>query len=201
MERSKIKKDVESNTSVSQPQSNSPDEFEPGNTVIYALHGKCQLVSIETRFANGESIRFYKLEIQKPNASRSSKKEPAIWIPVSSAKKQGMRSPISTDGTERVFEILSSREYYFELGQPWHAIHSKLEESIRAEGAIGLAKVASYLYVLKRKQLVPPSEAVKMQENVNKLLLRELSEATGENPRQLEEKIVKLFRHKLLPDH
>lgn len=177
------------------------EEFQPGTPVIYALHGKCQLIGIESREMNGQSIRFYKLEIQKSALSRSTRREPAIWIPVHAAKERGLRAPLSTDQAEAVFKVLSSREYFFETNVPWNTIQPKLEMTIRTEGAIGLAKVASYLFVLKRKQVVPQQEAAKMQETVNKLLLRELSEATGENIRNLEDRIAKSFKQKLLPDH
>lgn len=186
-------------TPVSAPEKKG--EFSSGETVIYALHGKCNVLSVEDRSVGGEAMRFYKLEIQKSPLSRSSRHEPAIWVPVASAKERGMRAPITAAEVAAVQSIFSTREYYFELNAAWHSVLPKLESAIRNEGAIGLAKVASYLFVLRRKQVVPSSELIRFQETVNKLLLRELSEATGEQIRTLEERMSKSMKHKLLPDN
>lgn len=175
-------------------------EFLPGMTVIYATHGRCHLIGIVSREVNGKTIHFYKLERQKSSLSRSNKKEPAIWIPVKAAKEQGLRLPIAPKETEAVLKTLLNREYYFDLNADWSLILPKLESTIRTEGAIGLAKVASYLYVLKRKTLVPRAEINRFQELINKLLLRELSDATKEPLRTLEDRIARGFKQKLLPD-
>jgi RNA polymerase-interacting CarD/CdnL/TRCF family regulator len=177
------------------------ENFTPGTPVIYAMYGKCQLMGIETRTINGESIPFYKLELVKSSLSRSTKKDPAIWIPVAVAKERGLRAPLKAEQAIAVFQVLSSREYYFDISQNWNEVQPKLETAIRREGALGLAKVASYLYVLKRKTHHISAEALKLQEVVNKLLLRELSDAIGEHSRSIEEKIVKQFKHKLSPDN
>ena len=81
--------------------------------------------------------------------------------------------------TEEVFKIICNREYYFPLAETWSAIQSKLEQTIRLEGGIGLAKVLSYLHVLKRKQVVASPEVNRMYETVSKLLIRELHDVTG----------------------
>lgn len=186
-----------------QPSENSEflKEFEPGTIVIYATHGKCHVIGVETREINGQPIRFYKLEIQKSSLSRSTAKDPAIWIPVSSAKERGLRLPLNSTEAENVMKILLDRDSYYETITPWSEIHPKLEAVIRSEGAIGLAKVASYLYVLKRRLISPSADISRFQETVNKLLLRELSEATQESIRTLEDKIAKSFRHKVLRDN
>lgn len=175
-------------------------EILPGSAVIYGMHGRCSVLGIESRQVAGENVRFYKLEVQKPALSRSTRQEPAIWVPVAIAKDRGLRRPMDRANAEAALQILASREYYFPLNESWSAIQPKLEAAIRTEGGIGLAKVSSYLYVLKRKQIVPTPEVVKLHETVNKLMLRELSEAMAEPIRALEERIVKSVRHKMLPD-
>lgn len=175
-------------------------EFLPGSSVIYAMHGKCHVLGTEVRNLGGKSIRFYKLELKKSSLSRSTRQEPAIWVPVDTAKDQGLRAPMSRSEAEDVIKILQNREYYFKTNEPWTTVHPKLEAIIRTEGGIGLAKVASYLYVLKKRQVVPSSEVTKLQDAVHKLLFRELAEALQDNPKLLEEKISKGFRVKLTPD-
>ena len=72
-------------------------EFTPGSVVVYGFHGLCSVLSIEERAVSGESIRFYKLQVQKSALSRSKKLEPAIWLPVHSAKKAGLRPPVEKE--------------------------------------------------------------------------------------------------------
>jgi RNA polymerase-interacting CarD/CdnL/TRCF family regulator len=102
---------------------------------------------------------------------------------------------------EKVYAIINSREYYFPLDDAWSASQPKLEATIREEGAVGLAKAISFLHVLKRKQIVVSSEVNRLYETVGKLLLRELSEATGEPARAIEDKIARSLRQKLIPNH
>lgn len=175
-------------------------EFLPGSFVIYAMHGKCHILGTETRTLSGLPILFYKLEIKKSALSRSTKQEPAIWVPVENARDRGLRAPMSLLEAEAAMKTLSTREYYFKLNEPWSSIQHKLENTIRLEGGVGLAKVASYLYVLTRKQIVSSTEINKLKETVFKLLFRELGEAFGDLPKAIEEKANKGLRTKLLPD-
>jgi uncharacterized protein YcgL (UPF0745 family) len=107
---------------------------------------------------------------------------------------------MSSADVESVTAILSNREYYFDLREPWNQVLPQLEACIRREGAIGLAKVESYLYVLKKKEIVPQPEVARFSESVNRLLLREMSDVLGETPKQIEERLARPMRHKLSPD-
>ena len=179
----------------------TPIEFTPGTSVIYALHGKCNVIGTETRQLGNESILFYKLEVSRSSLSRSVRHDPAIWVPVATAKNRGLRNPMNQDQAEQALKALMSREYFFNTSESWSSLLPKLEACIYAEGGIGLAKVASFLHVFKKRQVVASSEVNKLQENVFKLLLRELSEALHTSARELEEKISKGFRSKLIPDN
>jgi len=175
-------------------------QFPVGATVIYGLLGHCTVVAIETKNVGGNSISFYKLEVQKSNLSRSQRHEPAVWIPMDSAKSRGLRSAMNAEAAAQAMSFLMSREYFFSLQDPWSTVHPKLENVIRSEGGAGLAKVASYLAVLKRRQIVSPPEVNRFYEGVLKLLLRELSSVLGETHKTLEEKIQRGVRQKLILD-
>ncbi len=177
----------------------SGNAFALGVTVIYGVHGKCSITAIENRVISGEAMSFYKLEVQKPPLSRSTRNEPAIWVPVASANAQGLRVPVTAVEVDDILTMLASREYFFPITDNWSVVQPKLETTIRLEGCKGLAKVLSYLFVLKRKQIVPTHEVSRMDELVTKLLLRELSDALGESIRSLEERLNKLLRQKLTP--
>jgi RNA polymerase-interacting CarD/CdnL/TRCF family regulator len=189
---------------ITQPDSQTSKDlitFETGTTVIYPMHGKCTIVATENRQIDGKTVPFYRIEIQKSSFSRSSRQEPTIWVPVASARDRGLRLPLNAEQAQAVQQIFSSREYFFDAHATWATVLPQLEQTIRAEGGIGLAKVASYLFVLKKRQVVPTQEVAKFSESVNRMLFRELSEVTGETIRELEVKATKSMRPKLLPDN
>jgi RNA polymerase-interacting CarD/CdnL/TRCF family regulator len=175
-------------------------EFLPGAIVVYGLHGKCTVTAIEPRTVGGQEIRFYRLDLLKSALSRSTRQEPSIFIPVAHAPTKGLRLPIDKARADAIFQILGNREYYFTVNEAWHSVLPKLELALRTDGAEGLAKVYSYLIALKKKHLVLPSEIGKFNENVTRVLVRELSEATGEPPRNIEERLARFARQKLSPD-
>lgn len=175
--------------------------FETGTSVVYALHGKCTVIGIEERTVSDQRLQFYKLEVQKSALSRSTRQEPAIWIPVNSAIDRGVRLPMTSEQADEVLKILGNREYYFPLNEPWSVTLPKLEAAIRKEGGIGLAKAESYLAVLKKKLVVLPADVSRFAETVHKLLVRELSETLSRTPRSIEEQLQKGYRQKLLPSH
>jgi len=171
-----------------------------GTPVIYGLHGKCTVTGIETRALAGESQRFYKLERAKSPLSRSSREEPAIWLPVLSAKARGLRSPMTGADLVATQGIFSSREYYFSTKDSWSSVQAKIDETIRTEGSIGMAKALSFLFVFKRKQIVASSEANKLSESIQKVFFREIAEITGETVKQIEDNLNRLMKFKLLAD-
>ena len=180
---------------------NTRESFQPGTLVIYGLHGKCEIIGIETRQNSGESISYYKLEVQKSPLSRSTRQEPAIWVPVSSAQERGLRAPMTASENESVFKLISNREYYYPLNEAWPAIKPKLESSIRSEGILGLAKALSYLHVLKKKQIVATPDISRLYDAISKLLIRELHEATSVPAREIESRIAKGLRQKIIPNN
>jgi RNA polymerase-interacting CarD/CdnL/TRCF family regulator len=178
----------------------SNSEIPVGSVVVYATHGKCLVTAVETRALAGETTRFYKLEVQKSALSRSTRQEPAIWVPVSTAKARGIRPPMSTEDVENAFQILSSREYYLSSQDAWHISQSKIEALVRNEGSIGLAKALSFLFVLKKKQVVPYPEVNRLNETIQRQFTKEISELTGETIKSIEERMGKAMKNKLLAD-
>ena len=182
-------------------QRHSREEFTPGSPVIYGLIGRCTVIAIETKSIGQNDLRLYKLEAKKTPQSRAKNLESAIWVPVLSAHEQGLRAPASLNQANEALQILQGREYFFKTTDSWGEVLPTLEQVIRSEGILGLAKVYSYLYVLKRKQLVSHSEFTKFHELVHRLLFRELSESLNESMRSIEERVQKGLKTKLTYDH
>ena len=179
---------------------NADGEFELGSKVIYSLHGRCSVDGIENKTMGGENIRFYKLQLEKNSLAKTTKKEPSIWLPVATAKGRGLREMLTFEELEKVYEIIDSREYYFDAATPFQKILSTLEKSVNAEGVLGLAKVVSYAYFRRHREVVPTGPIVKYYESVQKQLAREISEITGESITSLEARFEKGMRNKMHPD-
>lgn len=182
--------------------SSTYSEFLPGTAVIYGAHGKCSIQAVELKKLGDQWMRLYKLEVTKPTLSRSTKQEPAIWVPVDAATSKGLRLPITAQTAQTLLDtILSDKENYFSLGESWSTLQHKLEACIRKEGAVGLAKVYAHLYTLKRKQVITITEITRYTESISKHFLRELSEATNQSIRSIEEKLTKTLRNKPVFDN
>lgn len=171
-----------------------------GSQVTYGLHGKCTVTAVEERKLSGEAVAFYRLEMVRHPSARAQRPEPAIWIPVASAAQSGLRPMMDSATAAEVMSILSNREYYFDLQLPWTKAQQVLEKAIAREGAIGLAQALSYLYGIKRREVVFSPEVGRFAERVMKQILRELAEAQAALIKEIEISVNKALRAKLLPD-
>ena len=178
----------------------SNSEIPVGALVVYGMHGKCTITAVETRELGGTPQKFYKLEVQKSPLSRTTRQEPAIWVPVTTAKNRGIRAPMTMADVEAAFAILSNREYYLPVNEPWATTQNKIETLVRNEGGIGIVKALSFLFVLKKKQVVPYPEVNRINETLQKQFAKEVSELTGETIKAVEERIVRAMKNKLLAD-
>ena len=190
-----------SNLNSQKLESSSSLDFHPGDIVIYPPHGKCQILSIDERSVSGESVPFYRLEKVRSSQSRSSRKEPCISVPVAAAPQLGIRTPVAMDAIDSILEVLSSREYYFQMDLSWNLLKETIEKTVREEGIFGLAKAYSFFFVLKKRMVVLSPEAARLDDIISHSFLRELSDALNEPAKGLETKFSKLMRPKLTPDH
>ncbi len=174
------------------------DPFTLGSSVIYALHGKCTITSVETREVDQKQINFYKLEPQKSSPGKITRQDTAIWLPVISAKERGLRPPMTKTEAETALALLGNGEFYFPLNEKWSVLHPMLEKCIRLEGGLGFSKVFGFLHILKRKWVVLPNEIARFLETITKLFSKELSDALEEPLRIIEEKVQKNIKQKIL---
>jgi len=178
----------------------SNSDIPVGSSVIYALHGRCTVTAIETRELAGSSQRFYKLEVQKSALSRSNRFEPAIWVPVSTAKSRGIRAPMTSTDVDKAFEVLASREYYLPLTDAWHVSQAKVEALVRNEGSIGIAKALGFLFALKKKQVVPSPEVNRLNETLQRQFSKEVAELTAETLKAVDDRIARALKNKMSAD-
>lgn len=190
-----------SHTRESQSRPSARPDFQIGDSVIYGIHGRCTLLAVETRTVGNQAVKFYKLEPQKSPLSRSKKKEPAIWLPVESAEQRGLRHPMDQAAAQAALALIESKDSFFDEDEGLVKVQPQLDETIRAEGGNGLAKVSSFLYCLKKQQAVPTSSLLRYEEQINRLLMKELADALDLAPRDLQERITKGMRQKLNRSH
>ena len=172
-------------------------EFERGAHVVYGIHGRCSVEDVITREIDGQNIRFYKLQVTKAASSRSSKQEPAIWLPVEAAQTKGLRPVLRTEEVEEIFELFTNDEFFYDPNKKWSELLPALESAIKNEGAKGLAKVDAFLLVLKSRQVVPDPQVVRFFEKVHRILTREIAELTENSIKAIDEKLQKLIQQKL----
>jgi len=174
------------------------NEFRPGDEVIFGLHGKCTVLGKDTKAVGGTSLAGYRLQkLKTPQAKAASKQEDVfIFIPLSQASEQ-LRRPMTPDNIAAIEEVLKSGEYFFNMNTQWKELEKQFESAIRSDGAIGLAKVYSFLYVLKNRQVVTTPETSRWVENIKKLFFREVQDITGEIAKDLEKRFSQMMRLKL----
>ena len=97
---------------------------------------------------------------------------------------QGITSFDDKAEAETAFKLLADGDYHFEMTETWVSKQKTLEEALRTEGPAGLAKVVGHLYVMIKRDAVPPSDVVRFFENVYKIFARELADSLGLRPRK-----------------
>ncbi len=155
--------------------------FKVGDEVAYGLHGKCVITAITTKDLSAGPVSFYQIRaIKNPIAAKViNPNEPAILVPVDSAKSNGLRALMTKEDAETALKLLAEPDYHFELTETWVSKQKKLEEAIRREGFIGLAKVIGHLHVCMSRDAVPPSTVTKFFDSVFRIFSRELAETMG----------------------
>lgn len=182
------------------PSATESGSLTAGSSVVYGLHGKCTILSVDTRTIGGQSVAFYRLEVQKSALSRSTRQEPHIFVPVATARQNGLRPLLEGAQIPEVIAVLASREFYFDLSLTWSKAQHLLERTIAQEGAVGLAKALSYVTGIKKREVILSPETARFADTVSKQLLRELSDTQGIALRDVEVQVNKALKNKLLRD-
>lgn len=176
--------------------------YKVGDEVSYGLHGKCVITGIETKELPSGPVNFYQIRsIKNPiTAKNPNRKDAFILVPVDSAQNKGLRPLMTKAEAETALKLLSDRDYHFPMEETWVSKQKTLEEAIRREGSIGLAKVVGHLYVMIKRDAVPPGDVIRFYENAYRIFARELSESLGITPKQLEPMLLKALKIKLSYD-
>lgn len=166
--------------------------FREGESVVYGLHGKLKVVKIERR--GEEKGLFYCLQALRRGAV--GKEEPAIWVKVEGAEKQGLRKPLDASQVPLLYEWLHQKHPDLDWQQPWSGLTSLFDALLKSEGVMGLAKASLYFLILQQKKrlLTAPAELLRLKGKVEKLFFRELADALEITPKAAEDWFQKNLR-------
>lgn len=177
--------------------------FKVGDEVNYGIHGRLQIMAIETKEIGTEKHSFYLMKPVLPAAiaKTAAKAQASILVPVQLAEANGLRGPMTAEQADAALAILTNQEYYWELNEPWLKKQRTLEDAIRREGTIGLAKAVAHLHVLVNRDAAPRSDMVKFYDAQKRGLVREISEAQSAVSKDIELVVERALRNKLNADH
>lgn len=149
-----------------------PMDFKKGDFVIYGTHGRCEITAIETKSFNNAEEMFYELTPVNPG-----KNDSRFLIPVSSAKQNGVRQEIDQEDAKIILDTLSSSEFFLKVDMPWPQKEKEIENMVRFQGALGLAKAVKHLYIYHESVTFPEPIATRTYKKLFKVLAREISQA------------------------
>lgn len=150
--------------------------FKIGDKAVYPAQGVTEIMGIESMEISGTQQNFYVLRVLDTDRK--------IRIPINKVNSVGLRSVITEDEVEEVYDILRERPDKFDQ-QTWNRRQRRYTEKIKTGSVYDVAEVLRDLYLLKYDKTLSFGEK-KMLDMAQHLLVKELSVARESN----EEKIV-----------
>jgi CarD family transcriptional regulator len=158
-------------------------EFEVGDKAVYPAQGVAEVVGIDTKEIMGTSQTFYVLRVLD-----SDKK---IMIPVDNVENVGLRSIISPQEVEEVYDILRERDVDLNT-QTWNRRYRAYVEKIQTGSAFEIAEVLRDLNLLKFEKTLSFGER-KMQDTARRLFVQELAIAKDSTEQEITEELEHIF--------
>jgi RNA polymerase-interacting CarD/CdnL/TRCF family regulator len=176
--------------------------FKVGDEVYYGIHGRCEVTAIETKNVGGQAVSFYAIRAIRavPLPKAMSRSQAQILVPTANTDKTGLRSAMSAELAAQVLVMLADQEYYYPLQENWVMKNRHLEDVIRREGALGLAKAVGHLHVLVKRDVAPRGDAIRLHESLMRALVNELALALDKAPKDVELTVLRALKNKLNAD-
>ncbi len=153
-----------------------------GAKVVYPTHGVGLVEAIERKEVSGRRLSFYILRIIGSGMT--------IMVPTKNAKRVGLREVIERAEIPKVMAILKKND--LEISPNWNRRFKDNLERIKTGSLYEVALVLRKLVLLQKERNLSFGEK-KMLENVRKLIVSEISHASGvdqEKTRALVERAV-----------
>jgi CarD family transcriptional regulator len=157
--------------------------FDIGEMAVYPAHGVGVIESIEQRSVGETEQSFYVMKILNNNM--------VIMIPTATSNNVGLRSIITSNEVDDVFDILQEKDVEIE-SQTWNRRYREYMEKIKTGSVYEVAAVLRDLYLLQEDKDLSYGER-KMMDTAKGLLVKELSIARQTEEDQVEEIIEQIF--------
>ncbi|MBL8784036.1 MAG: CarD family transcriptional regulator [Deltaproteobacteria bacterium] len=158
--------------------------FKIGDKAVYRNHGVAVITGIETIEMYGSLQNVYVLEVMDSKRDR-------VMIPVDKVNSVGLRSLISQEEVDEVYEILRERPGKFDQ-QTWNRRQRKYTEKINTGSVYDVAEVLRDLYLLKFDKTLSFGEK-RMLDRAQQLLVKELAIARDMADKDVEDELASIF--------
>ncbi len=157
--------------------------FNVGDMAVYPAHGVGVVEAIEKRKVGDCEKAFYVIKILDSSM--------VVMIPTDTCQTVGLRSLISADEVDKVYDILNKKDVEIET-QPWNQRYREYMEKIKTGSVFEIAEVLRDLFLLKEDKALSFGER-KMMDTAKHLLIKEIALANELNENQVEENIEQIF--------
>ncbi|MFO0750209.1 MAG: CarD family transcriptional regulator [Myxococcota bacterium] len=164
--------------------------FKIGDKAVYRNHGVAIITGIETIEMYGSFQNVYVLEVMDSKRDR-------VMIPVDKVNSVGLRSLISQEEVDEVYEILRERPGKFDQ-QTWNRRQRKYTEKINTGSVYDVAEVLRDLYLLKFDKTLSFGEK-RMLDRAQQLLVKELAIARDKQEKDVEDELAEIFADAVPP--
>lgn len=164
--------------------------FKIGDKAVYRNHGVAVITGIETIEMYGSLQNVYVLEVMDSKRDR-------VMIPVDKVNSVGLRSLISQEEVDEVYDILRERPGKFDQ-QTWNRRQRKYTEKINTGSVYDVAEVLRDLYLLKFDKTLSFGEK-RMLDRAQQLLVKELAIARDMDEKEVEDDLALIFADAVPP--
>jgi CarD family transcriptional regulator len=162
--------------------------FKVGEMVVYPIHGVARIVDIKKERIGSSFQLCYILETEIETANQ----RPVIKLPVDKVDANRVRKIVEKDEVPMVIEILEQRGMKTD-SQTWNRRHREYQEKMRSGSIFKAAEVFRDLSLLKQNKDLSHGER-RLFDQARNLLIKELSIANKITERDMESKIVDIFK-------
>lgn len=157
--------------------------FNVGDMAVYPAHGVGKIESIEKKTIGECEQSFYVMRILDTNM--------VIMIPTCNSKTVGLRTIISSEEVDSVFDILNQKDITIET-QPWNQRYREYMDKIKTGSIYEIASVLRDLSILSEDKTLSFGER-KMKDTAKSLIIKEIALANATNESQVERNIDHIF--------
>jgi CarD family transcriptional regulator len=154
--------------------------FKIGDRAVYPTQGVGVVESIEAREFSGQKHQFYILRIIDNDMT--------IMVPVGNASHVGMRSLISKDKIDAIYNVLAKKQNGSLAIASWSRRQREYNDKIKTGDPKEVAEVLRELYLIKESKELSYGEK-KVLELARRLLVLELALAEGVAESKVEKRL------------